>query len=66
MSDLLRDRIAWVIATTDKSDIDAGFDFATAKGVAEEIIESLGLSAYTCCDECTFVTIDGHYDTTFE
>lgn len=66
MSATLQDRIAEVIATTGHGELDEGFSLRTAKCVAQEIIDSLGLTAYTCCDECTSVTVDGHYDTTFD
>ena len=66
MIETIHDRIAEVIATTDHGELDEGFNLRTAKLVAQEIIDSLGLTAYTCCDECTSVTIDGYYDTAFE
>lgn len=66
MSETIHDRIAEVIATTDHGELDEGFSLRTAKRVAQEIIDSLGLTAYTCCDECTSVTIDGYYDTAFD
>ena len=62
-----------VLAMTDQDNLRDRIEDALRDGVglswqnkAQAIIESLGLSAYTCCDECTSVTIEGYYDTAFD